>query len=139
MSKRKYDVSNRPSQALENRAEIISQVERGIPLEDIISNLKMDITPQGICNKLASDPEYKSARVAGLEARLQTCINNLEKAETRDDVLKWDKLSKLACWKLEHLVSEVYGSQPKINIAINTVPTSDVLEKDASELIKSIK
>jgi hypothetical protein len=43
---------------------------------------------------------------------------------------------KLAQWKLERLVSEVYGNQPKIAIQVNTVPTTQLLEDDLKDIIE---
>lgn len=125
---------NRASRVLDNKEEIIRRVEQGEELRTIAPDF--NVTPAAISNKLAKDQDYRVARVAGLEDRLEQRIVELEQATDQLGVSRARELVKLAQWKLERLVSEVYGNQPKIAIQVNTVPTTQLLEDDLKDIIE---
>lgn len=122
--------------AVTNRTDIIKMVEQGIELSEI--SRQYGITPSAISNQLAGEMEYKVARVAGLEAKLSRREAELESATDQLEVSRGRELLKLAQWKLERLVSDVYGNQPKIQVNIG-VDTTTALEHDCSTLVAKIK
>ena len=116
------------------KQEILDAVEHGVELSEISKRYK--ITPSAISNRLAQLPEYKEARVRGLESKLDAREILLENSKDQLEVSRNRELLKLAQWKLERLHSTVYGNQPKIAINLTTKST-EILDTAIIELVGS--
>ena len=122
------------SVVLINQQKILDMVELGIELSEIATMYK--ITPSAISNRLAQLPEYKVARVQGLESKLDAREKLLESSTDQLEVSRNRELLKLAQWKLERLHSTVYGNQPKIAINLTTKST-EILDTAIIEVLST--
>jgi len=117
-----------------NKQKIMDMVELGVELSEIATKYK--ITPSAISNRLAQLPEYKEARVRGLESKLDAREKLLESSTDQLEVSRNRELLKLAQWKLERLHSTVYGNQPKIAINLTTKST-EILDTAIIEVLST--
>jgi hypothetical protein len=119
-----------------NRDWIIAQVMNGVELYDIAKKLK--VVPSAISNLLAKEKDYQDARVQGLEQNLRIREIDLESAPDMVGVTRADKLLKLAQWRLERLVSAIYGQKVAVdsNVTINVVVNRNASLPDNSKVIE---
>ena len=126
------------SKVAPHKDSILEAVMNGVELLDI--SKKLGVTPAAISNELAALPEYQAARTLGLEVKLRLREIELESASDMVGVTKSDKLLKLAQWKLERLVSAIYGQKVAVdsNVTINVTVDRGVSLEDNSKLIEHV-
>lgn len=108
--------------AILHRERIIEEVAKGRYLSEIARDLGLKGKGQSISDYLAHDPEYKEARVFGLEAKLVQRESDVEAAH-KDDVPRARELLSHARWRAEREAREIWGKGP--DVVINTGLTID--------------
>ena len=130
---------------------VLEKLSEGLYLKDI--GKLIGCTPQNISYALSKDEEFKKAKEEGIATRLdeatQLLTNVVESAGKEDsehsiqDSLSLTRIYEASLKRLEWRASvecpERWGSQPKVALQINTVPTTSLLDDDISKLVSSLE
>jgi hypothetical protein len=125
----------------QNKQRILDRLSKGELLTDIAKDY--GLTGQAISNRLSDDPEYKAAREASLECRMDNKERDLEVLALDPDVslariaIQRELLSH-ARWRAERECKARWGKESQV-ININTnASVESLLSNRAADLLNSI-
>jgi len=103
--------------AIIHKQTICDQLAQGMRLSEIASLL--GITPAAISQQLVNDPDYTTAQVLFVEARMDKRESEMESAPDQLNVTRARELLLHSRWLAERLAPDKYGkdSQQVVNIA----------------------
>jgi hypothetical protein len=111
-NKRTWLQAGSKSVAVEQRDQIIAHVAAGRFLRDIAADL--GVTPAAISQYLASDPEYKAAREAGIEQQLERWQASMETAADALNLARAREAFRATAWRAEREMAHRWGQKQEI-------------------------
>jgi len=125
--------------AILHKDEILKRVAAGDKISDI--GKSYGVTQQAISKQLLSDPEWIDARMSGALARIEHWEKEIEAIKEGTSMVMLGRAREMlshARWRAEHEFPAKWGGS-KVNIQINnSVPSSELFEQEAHELVKLI-
>lgn len=121
--------------AILHREEIITQVAQGRLLKQVAADL--GITHAAISQQLAQDPEYKTAREIGAEARLENEYERIEAAPDALTLARARETFRAASWFAEREFPARWGQKSQVtNINVDAGQWGDRLRRARERVIE---